>query len=41
MDIGITNVKESNEFSRSLWSEMAKEFAKCAWECMQNSAFVI
>ncbi|EJV56502.1 hypothetical protein [Bacillus cereus] len=31
LDIGITDVKKSNEFLRSLWTEMAKEFGKCAW----------
>ncbi|MDL5142189.1 hypothetical protein [Bacillus atrophaeus] len=31
LDIGLTNVKDSNEFLRSLWSEVAKEFGKCAW----------
>lgn len=32
MDIGITDVKKSNEFLRSLWAEMAKEFGKCGWQ---------
>ncbi|PER14165.1 hypothetical protein [Bacillus cereus] len=30
LDIGITEVEKSNEFLRSLWAEMAKEFGKCA-----------
>ncbi|KPU51462.1 hypothetical protein [Bacillus wiedmannii] len=32
LDIGITDVKKSNEFLRSLWAEMAKEFGKCGWQ---------
>ncbi|MCM3705204.1 hypothetical protein M3205_05625 [Cytobacillus firmus] len=36
LDIGITNEKESNEFLRSLWSQMAKEFGKCAWQYMPH-----
>lgn len=32
LDIGITDVEKSNEFLRSLWAEMAKEFGKCAWQ---------
>lgn len=32
LDIGITDVKQSNEFLRNLWAEMAKEFGKCAWQ---------
>jgi hypothetical protein len=34
LDIGITDVKESNEFLRSLWAEMAREFGKCGWQYM-------
>ncbi|PFE65794.1 hypothetical protein CN316_22140 [Bacillus cereus] len=34
LDIGITDVKESNEFLSSLWAEMASEFGKCAWQYM-------
>ncbi|MCM3222470.1 hypothetical protein M3644_22120 [Bacillus cereus] len=31
LDIGITEVEKSNEFLRSLWAEVAREFGKCAW----------
>lgn len=32
INIGITDVKDSNEFLRCLWSEMAKEFGTCGWQ---------
>jgi len=32
LDIGITDVKKSNEFLRSLWAEMSEDFGKCAWQ---------
>lgn len=36
LDIGIIELKESNEFLRSLWAEMANEFGKCAWQYMPS-----
>jgi hypothetical protein len=32
MNIGITNVDDSNDFLRCLWAEMAIEFGKCGWQ---------
>jgi hypothetical protein len=32
LDIGITHERDSNEFLRCLWAEMANEFGKCAWQ---------
>ncbi|KYC65991.1 hypothetical protein [Heyndrickxia coagulans] len=32
LNIGISDVKESNEFLRCLWSEMANEFGTCGWQ---------
>ncbi|WP_019413860.1 hypothetical protein [Paenisporosarcina sp. TG20] len=32
LNIGISDVKKSNEFLRCLWSEMAKEFGTCGWQ---------
>lgn len=32
LNIGITDVKDSNEFLRCLWSEKAKEFGNCGWQ---------
>lgn len=31
IQVGTKTTEESNEFLRSLWAEMAKEFEKCAW----------
>ncbi|MED0998354.1 hypothetical protein P4T34_23345 [Bacillus mobilis] len=31
IQIGTSNVEESNEFLRSLWAEMKKEFGVCGW----------
>ncbi|WP_144466145.1 hypothetical protein [Bacillus sp. FDAARGOS_235] len=32
LDIGIIEIEKSNEFLKSLWAEMKKEFGKCAWQ---------
>ncbi|KLL00090.1 hypothetical protein XJ18_06785 [Bacillus pumilus] len=31
INIGISNIDESNDFLKSLWAEMEKEFGKCGW----------
>ncbi|MGF9741431.1 hypothetical protein ABEX38_29115 [Priestia megaterium] len=31
INIGISNIEESNDFLKSLWAEMEKEFEKCGW----------
>jgi hypothetical protein len=36
MQIGTTNVEESNDFLRCLWAEMAREFGKCGWQYMPH-----
>lgn len=36
LNIGIIDIKESNEFLRSLWAEIANEFGKCAWAYMPH-----
>lgn len=31
INIGISNIEESNDFLKSLWAQMEKEFEKCGW----------
>jgi hypothetical protein len=36
LSIGIIDINEANEFLKSLWTEIAKEFGSCAWSYMPH-----